>query len=121
MMTTLFESNPDIIRSEKEREALLEGHSKDYCFKVIADEEWLWDMRYWQKKKRKDDFTKQEIIEQINKWLVDKKKNVWSYNCGHCLYCIGLLIDLKWATINEIAEVVIKNNKVKHQELAIKK
>ena len=120
-MTTLFESNPDIIRSEKEREALLEGHSKDYCFKVITNEEWLWDMRYWQKKKRKKDFTKQEIIDQINKWIKDEEKDVWSHNCGHCLYCIRLLTDLGWATIDEIAEAVIKNNKVKYQELAIKK
>lgn len=115
-MITLFESNSDIIRSEKKRMALSEGHDRNYCFKIIADEEWLWDMRYWQKKKRKKDFTKQEIIEQIGKWIKDEEKGLWSHNCGHCLYCIKLLIDLDWATMDEIAKAVVKNDKVKYQD-----
>lgn len=114
-MLTLFESNPKIIRSEKEQEALAEGSDKDYCFKIIANEEYLWDMRFWKLKKLKKDFIIKEIKDQINRWIENDKKDGWDNNCGHCIYCIRLLLDLKWTTLNEIAKAVKLNNNIKYE------
>lgn len=114
-MNTLFDSNPKIIQSEKEQEALAEGSDKRYCFEIIAKEEYLWDMRFWKLKKLRKDFTAKEVKDQINKWIEDDKKDGWSNNCGHCLYCIRLLLDLKWATLNQVVKAVIKNDKIKYE------
>ncbi len=70
-------------------------------------------MRFWKLKKLKKDFTIQEIRNQINNWIKDEKESSWSNNCGHCLYCIELLLDLEWATLKEIAQAVKLNNNIK--------
>ena len=75
------------------------------------EEEYLWDMRFWTLKKPKKEFTPEDVINQIDKWIADK--DILSNNCGHCLYCIKLLLGLNLATKQEIAKAVLANNKVK--------
>ncbi len=87
-------------------------HSRGYCIKEILYEEYLWDMRCWHK--RKYEYSKLEVCEHIRKWIKDHKEGNWTNNCGHCLYCIRKLLYNKWATPEEIASYVLKNNNIKY-------
>jgi len=114
-MQTLFEVNNKIRKSEKEKSLKKEitnsEYSKDYFIKQILTEEYLWDMRCWDKPKK--DYSKEEVIKQLKKWL---QKDTWLCNCGHTLFCIEKLLLYKWMGIDEIADLVIQNNKVKYQD-----
>ena len=116
-MNNLFESNNKIIKSEEkrifkaeEKQAINEGHNKEYCFTQIKQEMYLWDMRTWKKKKEK--YSIKEIVNQINKWI----KNDELYNCGHVMYCINLLIKFRWSTKIEIAKAILQNNNIQYAD-----
>lgn len=85
---------------------------KDKYLGIIIQEEWLWDMRCWSKPKWQ--YSKAEVVEQIEQWLWDSKEDSWTYNCGHCLHAIKQLLELKLASIEEIADVVMRNNRIKY-------
>ncbi len=87
-------------------------HSSWYCIKEILYEEYLWDMRCWHKPKW--EYSKQEVYEHIQKWIKDHEQGNWTSNCGHCLYCIRKLLCMKWATPEEVATLVLINNKIKY-------
>lgn len=114
-MNTLFESNPKIEASEKEkmmkREIKNSNDNKEGFLKAIKDEEFLWDMRTWEKPK--SEYTIADVIKQIEKWLGSEK---WFCNCGHTLYCIKKLLEYGWATKEEIAKVILENDKVKYPD-----
>ena len=114
-MNNLFESNPTIEASENERELKQEIKSSPYekegLLKTIKDEEYLWDMRTWDKPK--SEHTISDVIKQIDKWSESKD---WLCNCGHALYCIKKLLEYGWATKDEIAKAILENNKIKYPE-----
>jgi hypothetical protein len=87
-------------------------YTRWYCIKEILCEQYLWDMRCWDKPKYQ--YSKEEIIEQIKKWIKDHEEGNWTSNCGHCVYCIRRLLDRKEATIEEIADLVKRNNNIKY-------
>lgn len=87
-------------------------YTKVYCKNVILNEEYLWDMRCWQKPKHEHSI--EDVITQLRQWILDDQDGKWSYNCGHCLFCIQRLYEMGWASREEIASLVLKNNKVKY-------
>jgi len=86
--------------------------SRWYCIKEISYEQYLWDMRCWHKPKYK--YSKDEVKVHILSWIKDHAEGKWTYNCGHCLYCIRKLLANGWATLDEIAGFVLRNNNVKY-------
>ena len=46
-----------------------EKYKRDYCFRQIINEEYLWDMRCWFKPKEL--YSREEVKRQILKWLRD--------------------------------------------------
>lgn len=110
MQNTLFNSNQNIIKSEEERKLKEEiknsEFDKAYFIKTIKTELYLWDMRCWDKPK--SEYSIQEIIKHVDKWLAD----TWSCNCGHALYCIEKLLKYEWATKEEIAKAIMQNNNI---------
>jgi hypothetical protein len=87
-------------------------YTRWYCIKEILCEQYLWDMRCWDKPKYQ--YTKEEIIIHIQKWIKDHEEGNWTNNCGHCLYCIRRLIDRQEATMEDIAGFVMRNNNIKY-------
>lgn len=114
----LFESNKKIKKSENksklEREIMDSEYGKDYFMKIIKDEEFLWDMRCWEKPK--NEYNVAGVIKHIDKWIAGEKRGIRSHNCGHCIWCIEKLLKYRWATKREIAKVVLKNNKITHMD-----
>ena len=98
---------------DKQRLAI-EGseYSKWYCVREILYEQYLWDMRCWQKPKY--EYSKAEVIEQIKKWILDHQAGNWTNNCGHCLYCIRKLLHERACTLEEIAGYCLRNNFIKY-------
>lgn len=96
-----------------EKPAVLEDEkfNRDYCFGVILKEEYLWDMRCWFKPRLQ--YSRDEVKRQILKWIKDNENGKWTYNCGHCVYCMSLLLENGLATIDEIADLVLRNDRVK--------
>jgi len=86
--------------------------SRWYCIKEISYEQYLWDMRCWHKPKYK--YSKDEVKVHILSWIKDHAEGKWTYNCGHCLYCIRKLFAKGWASLDEIASFVLRNNYVKY-------
>src|ERR1035441_8746193 len=78
-------------------------YNRDYCFRQILSEEYLWDMRCWFKLKQ--EYSRDEVKREIQKWLIDKEHYKWTYNCGHCVFCMKRLLDNNWATIDEIVDL----------------
>jgi len=89
-----------------------EKYKRDYCFRQIINEEYLWDMRCWFKPRA--EYSREEVKRQILKWLRDYENGKWTYNCGNCVYCMSKLLDNGLATIDEIVDMVLKNYKVKY-------
>ncbi|MEA3430180.1 MAG: hypothetical protein U9R08_02825 [Nanoarchaeota archaeon] len=114
-MKTLFQSNKQIIKSEQDQ--LLKKEKKECPFTAkeyeehIIKEEYLWDMRCWEKPK--SEYSKSEIKKQIKKWIKDDKNNLWTCNCGHVIHCINQLLKFNWATLDEIVDLFIKNENIK--------
>ena len=82
--------------------------TKWHCIKTILCEQYLWDMRSWDKPKHQ--YTKLEIMRHIYTWIQDHNAYNWTYNCGHCVYCMRKLLAMKWATLEEVSSLVIRNN-----------
>lgn len=87
---------------------------KWHCVRTILYEQYLWDMRCWEKPKSQ--YSKEEVKRQIAKWINDHNNGNWTYNCGHCVYCIRILLSLKWATLDEVTNLVLRNNYIKYPE-----
>lgn len=88
--------------------------TKWYCVQTILGEQYLWDMRYWNKPKHL--YTKQEIMKHIYNWIINHKAESWRFNCGHCVYCMRKLLQMKWSTFDEVTSLVMKNNYIKYPE-----
>ena len=86
--------------------------SKWHCVKTILCEQYLWDMRCWAKPKH--EYSKAEIAVQIIKWVNDHREGNWSFNCGHCVYCMRKLLYKHWATLEEVTNLVIRNNNIQN-------
>jgi hypothetical protein len=98
---------------DQRRKSLEESeYSRSYCIREILYSEYLWDMRCWHKPKFA--YSKQEVFNHIIQWVNDHKAGNWTNNCGHCLYCIRKLLTMKWATPDEIATLILKNNNIKY-------
>ncbi len=87
------------------------GLDRWHYIKTILYEEYLWDMRCWHKPKWQ--YSKKEVYEHIQKWITDHKQGNWTNNCGHCLYCLRKLLYMKWATPEEVATLILRNNNIK--------
>jgi len=87
-------------------------YTRWYCVREVLYEQYLWDMRCWHKPKYL--YSREEIIEHINKWIKDHEEGNWTNNCGHCLFCIRRLLERKEATLEEIADLVKRNNNIKY-------
>lgn len=87
-------------------------YTKWYCIREILYEQYLWDMRCWQKPKY--EYSKAEVMEQIKKWILDHQAGNWTNNCGHCLYCIRRLLATKQCSLEEIADYCLRNNFIKY-------
>jgi hypothetical protein len=96
------------------RNLLLEEaeYTRWYCVREVLCEQYLWDMRCWDKPKYL--YSKEEIIEHINKWIKDHEEGNETNNCGHCLYCIRRLHNKYGLPMEEIADLVKKNNNLKY-------
>lgn len=91
-------------------------HTRDYCIRYILTAITLWDLRCWKKHKR--EYSKSDVIEHLLQWLKDREEGLWTYNCGHCLYCIEKLLKDYHMPIEEIAELVLINGNVTyHNEI----
>jgi hypothetical protein len=101
-------------RAIDERRKVLEQsqYTRWYCIREILYAEYLWDMRCWLKPKFA--YSKTEVLEHIKQWIKDHQEGNWTNNCGHCLYCIRKLLYMKWATPDEIATLILKNNNIKY-------
>lgn len=86
--------------------------SKQNYLHDILSEEFLWDMRCWDKPKWQ--YTHEQVVSHIQRWLQDQEEDRWTFNCGYCVYCMKILLERKWATIEEIAAVVLRNTKIKY-------
>ena len=84
--------------------------SRWYWIKEILYEQYLWDMRCWHKPKYQ--YSKNEVKAHILTWIRDHEAGKWTYNCGHCLYCIRKLLTKGWATLDEIAGFVLRNTNI---------
>src|ERR1039457_5959095 len=89
-------------------------YNRDYCFRQILSEEYLWDMRCWFKPKK--EYSREEVKRQIMKWLKDDGNGKRTYNCGHCVYCMNKLLERGLATIDEIVNLVLRNDRVKYAD-----
>lgn len=85
-----------------------------YCLREILYEQYLWDMRCWHKPKFQ--YSREEVMEHIKKWLRDHQEGNWTNNCGHCLYCIRRLLITKSSTLEEIADYCLRNNFIKYSD-----
>lgn len=85
-----------------------------YCLREILYEQYLWDMRCWHKPKFQ--YSREEVMEHIKKWLRDHQEGNWTNNCGHCLYCIRKLLVTKSSTLEEIADHCLRNNFIKYSD-----
>lgn len=85
-----------------------------YCLREILYEQYLWDMRCWHKPKFQ--YSREEVMEHIKKWLRDHQEGNWTNNCGHCLYCIRKLLITKSSTLEEIADYCLRNNLIKYSD-----
>jgi len=83
---------------------LQQAYTVDQCFKVIAEETYLWDMRCWKRYHDRD-----ETLEWIRS---DTRKN--SKNCGHCAYCIEVL-KKQGISLEQIADAIMKNENVQYK------
>ena len=91
-----------------------EKYNRDYCVRQILSEEWLWDMRCWFKPRV--EYSREEVKRQVLKWLRDDEKGKRTYNCGHCLFRMNRLLERGLATIDEIVDLVLRNDRVKYDE-----
>jgi hypothetical protein len=91
-----------------------EKYNRDYCFRQILTEEYLWDMRCWFKPKQ--EYSREEVKRQIMKWLKDDENGKRTYNCGHCVYCMNKLLERGLTTIDEIVNLVLRNDRVKYAD-----
>jgi len=115
MQQVLFVSEPYIRqeRADRYNRQLEESqHTKWYCIRQIIEEEFLWDMRCWEKPKYQ--YTSEEIQAKILQWIKDHEEGNWTNNCGHCLYCLRKLLYSRALNLKEIAELVWRNNKIKY-------
>jgi len=107
--------NTELIKAENvNRKLEQDKHNRDYYFRQILDEEYLWDMRCWFKPK--EQYAKEEIKRQILKWIKDDSNGKWNFNCGHSVYCIRRVLNNQWATFDDVVDLVIRNNKVKYAD-----
>lgn len=109
------ELSPKVLFTDLDRRRLAYAEARNdrwQCIKTILYEEYLWDMRCWHKPKW--EYSKKEVYEHIQKWVKDHEQGNWTSNCGHCLYCIRKLLCLKWATPEEVATLILRNNKIKY-------
>jgi hypothetical protein len=88
--------------------------SRWYCIKEILYEQYLLDMRCWHKPKYQ--YSKDEVKVNILGWIKDHEEGKWTNNCGHCLFCIRKLLAKGWASLDEIAGFVLRNNNVKYSQ-----
>ena len=110
---TLFKiENKPVVMDNKSLED--ERYNKDYCFRQILLEEWLWDMRCWFKPRA--EYSRDEVKRQILKWARDGKNGKWTNNCGHCVFCMNRLLEKGLANIDQIVELVLINDKVKYAD-----
>lgn len=101
--------------ADRQRLSLEESeYTKSYCVREILYEQYLWDMRCWHKPKYQ--YTKVEVMEHIEKWILDHKAGNWTNNCGHCLYCIRKLLANRVCTLEEIADYCLRNNFIKYSD-----
>jgi len=91
-----------------------EKYNRDYCFRQIKEEEYLWDMRCLFKPR--PEYSKEEVKRQILKWISDDANGKRTYNCGHCVFCMSKLLDNGLATIDEIVDLVLRNDRVKYAD-----
>lgn len=87
---------------------------KWHCTREILYAEYLWDMRTWHKPKF--EYTREEIQEHIRQWMRDHHDDKWTNNCGHCLYCIHKLLYMRWATWDEVIDLIEKNNNITYPD-----
>ena len=83
-------------------------YDKWHCIRSILGEQYLWDMRCWDKPKNQ--YTNDEIKQQIVRWVRAHNSVEWLSNCGHCVYCMRKLLVHKWMTLDEVARLVWRNN-----------
>ena len=88
--------------------------TKWHCIQAILYEQYLWDMRCWEKPKHQ--YTKPEIMRHIFKWIQDHQAGNWTFNCGHCVYCMRKLLTKKWATFDEVTTLAMRNNYIKYPD-----
>lgn len=89
-------------------------YTRWYCLKEILYEQYLWDMRCWDKPKYQ--YSQAEVMEHIKTWVKDHEDGNQSNNCGHCLYCIRKLLMTRTATLEEIADYCLRNNFIKYSD-----
>ncbi len=80
-------------------------YKKEYCIKQIKEEEWLWDMRHWNKY-----HDEQEVREWVESMCEDTK------NCGHTAWCIRVLMVHYDMPVDEIVKLILSNDKIKYPE-----
>jgi len=113
MINSLFDNDKSADKNlcspkEKERREDDERYNKEYCFKTIKNEEYLWDMRHWLKPKAQ--YTLPEVIDQLDRWL--NAGDNWIHNCGHAVHCMERLVNRYNVKRSEIAKVILENNKI---------
>lgn len=91
-----------------------EEYTRQWCIKSILTDTTLWDMRFWPKPKY--DHTKAEIIEQITDWVVDLNVGVLFVSCSSCVAHMSWLLDNKYATVEELADYVMRNPYIRNEE-----
>ena len=112
MQQELFAPSSFTAVDERRKTTEESGYDRWYCIREILYEQYLWDMRCWHKPKYA--YSRPEVVEHIKQWLADHEAGKWTNNCGHCLYCIRRLLTNGWASLEEIAGFVLRNNNIKY-------
>ena len=81
--------------------------SEEYCIREIETEEYLWDMRCWEKY-----HDREEVLEYLrtgNRVL----------NCGHVEYCIDVL-KMMGISLEKIADAMLRNNGIEYKNRIVR-
>ena len=110
MQTTLFDDK-ETIKEKKEVGKMYfdkQNKSEEYCLNVLKTENYLWDMRCWDKYKDE---------KEVYEWI---KKDFQPNNCGHAVWCARLLLKGHKTDIKKVVQAIMENPHKKYKNRIVK-
>lgn len=107
-MTILGKTIPQL-KIERKEQSDKEKYTIDYCLNQIKNEEYLWDMRTWERYKD---------VKEVREWVLDENRS--SKNCGHTAFCVDMLIRVHKVDPETVINAIMENNKIKYKNRLVK-